>query len=268
MLNIDNLKNRGNNLSLDLQVRNIIRRQSLAFNGVWYDPSDLSTMFQDSAGTVPVTGVGQPVGLILDKSGRGNHATQTTAGFKPLLHSENGLNYLAFDGADDFLVTGNIDFSSSDKIAVAAGVRKLSDATVGIVCELSATTSLNGRFNIAAPGGAGVPSYSFNAKGTVAAIASVGNSYPAPITTIVSAANVISLDSTIVRANGEPKNSTATDCGTGNFGNYPLYIGRRGGTSLPFNGRLYGLAICGGMDDIYKLKKIERFLAQKTGVII
>jgi hypothetical protein len=36
--------------------------------GAWYDPSDFSTMFQDSAGTTPVTAVGQPVGLILDKS--------------------------------------------------------------------------------------------------------------------------------------------------------------------------------------------------------
>ena len=36
--------------------------------GAWYDPSDLTMMFQDSAGTVPVTADGQPVGLILDKS--------------------------------------------------------------------------------------------------------------------------------------------------------------------------------------------------------
>ena len=36
--------------------------------GAWYDPSDLTTMFQDSAGTMPVTADGQPVGLILDKS--------------------------------------------------------------------------------------------------------------------------------------------------------------------------------------------------------
>jgi hypothetical protein len=36
--------------------------------GVWYDPSDFSTMFQDSVGTTPVTAVEQPVGLILDKS--------------------------------------------------------------------------------------------------------------------------------------------------------------------------------------------------------
>ena len=36
--------------------------------GFAYDPNDLSTMFQDAAGTVPVTGVGQAVGLMLDKS--------------------------------------------------------------------------------------------------------------------------------------------------------------------------------------------------------
>ena len=35
--------------------------------GTWYDPSDLSTLFQDSAGTTPVTGVEQVVGLMLDK---------------------------------------------------------------------------------------------------------------------------------------------------------------------------------------------------------
>ena len=35
--------------------------------GAWYDPSDLSTMFQDRYGTTPVTATGQPVGLMLDK---------------------------------------------------------------------------------------------------------------------------------------------------------------------------------------------------------
>ncbi len=36
--------------------------------GFWLDPSDMSTMYQDSAGTIPVTAVEQPVGLMLDKS--------------------------------------------------------------------------------------------------------------------------------------------------------------------------------------------------------
>jgi hypothetical protein len=53
--------------------------------GVWYDPSDMSTLFQDAAGTTPVTAVEQPVGLMLDKSGRGNHASQATTTARPLL---------------------------------------------------------------------------------------------------------------------------------------------------------------------------------------
>ena len=35
--------------------------------GAWYDPSDLSTLFQDAEGTIPVTSHGDPVGLMLDK---------------------------------------------------------------------------------------------------------------------------------------------------------------------------------------------------------
>ena len=36
--------------------------------GAWYDPSDLSSMWQDAAGNTPVTATSDPVGLILDKS--------------------------------------------------------------------------------------------------------------------------------------------------------------------------------------------------------
>jgi len=36
--------------------------------GAWFDPSDLTTLFQDAAGTTPVTTSGQPVGLMFDKS--------------------------------------------------------------------------------------------------------------------------------------------------------------------------------------------------------
>ena len=53
--------------------------------GVWYDPNDMSTLFQDSAGTTPVTDVEQPVGLMLDKSGCGNHASQSTSAARPVL---------------------------------------------------------------------------------------------------------------------------------------------------------------------------------------
>ena len=39
--------------------------------GLWYDPSDFASMFQDAAGTIPVTTVEQPVGLIIDKRNGG-----------------------------------------------------------------------------------------------------------------------------------------------------------------------------------------------------
>lgn len=35
---------------------------------LWLDPADMRALFQDSAGTMPVLGPGQPVGLMLDKS--------------------------------------------------------------------------------------------------------------------------------------------------------------------------------------------------------
>jgi hypothetical protein len=45
--------------------------------GYWLDPGDFSTMFQDPAGTIPVTSINRSGILILDKSGRSDHFTQT-----------------------------------------------------------------------------------------------------------------------------------------------------------------------------------------------
>ena len=56
--------------------------------GAWYDPSDLSTMFQDSAGTTPVTADGQPVGLIRDKSGNNNQIIKTLSNMLRLSRQE------------------------------------------------------------------------------------------------------------------------------------------------------------------------------------
>jgi hypothetical protein len=55
--------------------------------GVWYNPSDFSTLFQDSAGATPVTAVEQNVGRINDKSGNGNHASQSSSGSRPVLRA-------------------------------------------------------------------------------------------------------------------------------------------------------------------------------------
>lgn len=70
--------------------------------GVWYDPSDKSTLFQDVAGTVPVTKDGDPVALMKDKSGNGNHAVQTVSAARPTYQTDGVLHWLSFDGVDDY----------------------------------------------------------------------------------------------------------------------------------------------------------------------
>jgi hypothetical protein len=60
-------------------------------NGALFDPSDLSTLFQDVAGTIPVTAVEQPVGKMLDKSGNGYHATQSITASRPTLSARYNL---------------------------------------------------------------------------------------------------------------------------------------------------------------------------------
>lgn len=71
--------------------------------GVWYDPSDKSTLFQDVAGTIPVTKDGDPIGLMKDKSGNDNHATQSVSTARPAYKTDGNLHWLEFDGVDDRL---------------------------------------------------------------------------------------------------------------------------------------------------------------------
>jgi hypothetical protein len=232
--------------------------------GAWYDPSDITTMFQDSAGTTPVTAVGQPVGLILDKSGRGNHAFQTTTTKRPLYQSAGGYSYLAFDGVNDAMVTNSINFTTTNKITVWAGLRKLSDAAGGIVAELSAGSPNFGRFAIIAPARTGLPEYEFASTGSSSAGAR-SNGFAAPITNVFTGLGDISGDSSILRINGTQAASSVSDQGTGNYGNYPIYIGSRAGTSIPFNGNIYSLIVRGAQSSGAQIAIAEQYSNSKTG---
>jgi hypothetical protein len=89
--------------------------------GAWYDPSDLSSMWQDSAGTTAAA-VNSPVGRIDDKSGNEHHLTQSTSGKRPYLRQSGSLYYLDFDGVDDRLLSAAFgsSFAQSNMIALGA----------------------------------------------------------------------------------------------------------------------------------------------------
>lgn len=389
--------------------------------GAWYDPSDLSSMFQDSAGTTPVTAVEQPVGRINDKSGNNNHATQATAASRPVLrarynyvlYSEDFSNavwtksnctasahnvadpiggttastitataplgyffytsalenlttqslcsvwirrrtgtggirvrtsataptdtditgsvtsswsrltwnctpgsvsqnhfvislatsgdaidlwhpdyraatesstlpnyqrisdaatydtvgfpqYLAFDGTDDSFATSAIDFSATDKIAVFAGLRKLSDAAQGVIAELTASIALNnGAFLLSAPNSAAA-NYNFSSKGTTQ-VDNIVTTYTAPITNVVSGIADIAAPSNVIRVNGTQVGSVAATQGTGNFSNAALNIGQRSGGTLRLNGRLYQMVVIGRTPTASEISDTETFCNTKTG---
>jgi len=127
------------NLGIGLGVTNYLRVPTVALDpdaaiaalfssgeeGAWYDPSDSTTVWQDAAGTIAAT-VGDPVGRIDDKSGNGNHATQSTSTARPTLQSSGGLYYLDFDGVDDYLETATITIPTSTDFSLGMGFTYLS----------------------------------------------------------------------------------------------------------------------------------------------
>ena len=378
--------------------------------GFAYDPNDLSTMFQDAAGIVPVTGVGQPVGLVLDKSKGlvlgpelvtnggfsggasslayvsatsqsinyqnnraeiavssaqnigwfvfpasglkayeiafdhvggtstnltfnlyadgpnvylhtykvyqansknkflalapagttslriivardctvgtvfidnisvrellGNHAYRTNSASRPILRKNavTGANYLEFDGTDDFLQTSSINFTSTDKVSLFVGVRKLSDSSAGMVLEFSDNINLNtGTFYITAGRDYALVGYASASRGSATLntnLAAKSFTYPSPDNAVLSATHNILGSLSTIRRNGVVGVSGAESKGAGTFGNYPLYIGRRGGTSLPFNGHIYGLIGVGKLVSNNETVAIEKELAKRTGVTL
>ena len=174
------------------------------------------------------------------------------------------IGYLAFDGVDDGMVTGTIT-PGIDKAQVFVGVRKLSDAAQKVVAEMSATiASNNGAFALTAPNSAAA-NYNFSSKGTTQTD-NVVTTYTAPITSVISGLGDIAGASNLIRVNGSQVGSTLTTQGTGNYLAYPLYIGRRGGSTLPYNGRIYSLiARFGSNLTANQITSTETWVNGKTG---
>ena len=87
----------------------------------------------------------------------------------------------------------------------------------------------------------------------------------APTTNILTGTGDISGDSAVLRINGAQAAISTGDQGTGNYLAYPLYIGRRGGTSYPFNGHIYSLIVRFGANlDSTTIEQTENWVNGKT----
>jgi hypothetical protein len=239
--------------------------------GAWYDPSDLSTMFQDSAGTTPVTAAGQPVGLILDKSGNGHHASQSTSTARPLLEDDDGVLCLKFDGVDDYLSTAAIDLTGTDKVTHVLGLQNAAIAGTMVYSDfgLGAAGSFVSLSGLVALGDIGV----FK-KGTGASGSQQTAAKPAGTTGVLSfnldlAGATPDLQNPLFNWNGEPGGvGVNTDIGAGTFGNRALHIGALAGPAYFLNGNIYSLVIAGALYDAATVDEAEAWVAGKTGVTL
>lgn len=232
--------------------------------GAWYDPSDLATVWQDSARTTPGA-VDQPVGALDDKSGNGNHLVQATAGLRPILRRSGALTYIERDGVDDVLATAaGFTLQAGWTLAAAASFASGVDtSTRGLLTLNSSTTDyfiLGFRQSItearsAMRGANGVPAVALTtATGGTA-------SYPAATAAVlVSRFQALSHD---IRVDGT---TLDTEVSTWNAQSIAGAALRFGGTAAePIAANLYAAVALKRIPSAAELASLESWLAEKVG---
>ena len=251
---------------------------SILFDGsaqsLWLDPSDLSTMFQDVAGTIPVTTPGQTVALFKDKSGNGNHFAQSSASLRPVYQVDaEGRAYLDMTNKG-FYSVANLDWGSTNKVTVFAALRKSSDAAFSVIFE-TATSAGAKAFGLYGPYDAN-GGFSFLSAGT-----KVGGGVAASISTVKTSSYLGQIDAVVVGRgdvnaavsdiqmdNGD--RSVRTDiqgAGTYSTGG-KSYLGGRVASYAFFSGRLYQFIAVGSSVDAAKSEIIRRYCAAKAKVSV
>lgn len=232
--------------------------------GGWYDPSDISTLWQDSARTIPVTAHGDPVGAIDDKSGNGNHLIQATAGFRPLYQVAGALKYLMFDGVDDRLSAASFTFA--DASGFNSQVLGISfDAATGVETAISISDAAGTpkrqdiRKNVAT-----LENLILNTAG--AASTDTGPTVSAGVACVFSA-TLGSGNLLDARKDGVSDGATAAS-GSLNTGAVPLYLGCRNNAADFVNGNIYAAIWLSREPTATELSDMEAWAAARAGVTL
>lgn len=127
--------------------------------GAWFDPSDLSTLFQDTSESTQVFADGDPVALMKDKSGNGLDVFQSTSSARPVYRTDGSVHWLDFDG-NDWLESSSVnaipDVTEGFGVAVA-----LSRDTLDVMPIAQYRTSFSGRVFSTFVGGGNTGEYGF-----------------------------------------------------------------------------------------------------------
>lgn len=105
---------------------------ALGEDGMFYDPQSINTLWQDAAGTVPVTSDGQLVARIDDRSGNGYHLIQSNPANQYVYRAVDGVKWLdsgnrqcIYDSGKK--LTGGLTFAFAVKAVSGATTQQLYD---------------------------------------------------------------------------------------------------------------------------------------------
>ena len=233
--------------------------------GAWYDPSDLSTLYQDSAATTPVASDGDPVGRMEDKSGNGNHATQATSAARPVYRTDGTLHWLEFDGVDDFLEAASVDLTAYSTVFVSLAANRKTSGSRQYALSFR-DEDVN---SFAARISTGNSEYIFQSRADSAgpALAAASNGAD-PEKRVQSGLADINEPTVSLRLNGAQVSSSADSQGTGTYGVGPLTIGDDGKGTGYIDADLFGLIVVLPQSTINSIESAEQYLAQKSGVTL
>jgi len=177
--------------------------------------------------------------------------------------------YFAYcDATDDFLDTSSIDFSSTDEMTMMVGTtyKGASGGYTTPFVEISAdTTANNGTASFGKSGSGGDGTVFYSSAGTNRAATNEGtaNALLQNSSSVFAQRSKISTPFVSLSKNGIQLGEYSLSQGSGNYGNYPVYIGSRGGSSLFFNGNIYCLAVIGKLLTAQEQAQAERYIANK-----
>jgi hypothetical protein len=228
-----------------------------ASEGGFWGQARTSDLWQDVARTTPVTAAGQTVASWRLYTASGvRYAEQSTGARQPTYQVDaNGRGYISFDGTDDCLVVAGLNMTASDELTVMAVHRRLDTSTfANVMLEFSpAGDANNGGFFIRAPWSS---PYVMWFRGSVVSQLGITDS-TAPVSRVLTILAKISTDELSARLDGVAAGSSATDMGTGTWGNWNLTIGRRNDVDLPWDGWMYGLVMRGALTSGTPLTNVE-----------
>jgi hypothetical protein len=233
--------------------------------GFWFEFSDFSKLWQDSARTIPVTAIGNPVGSVEDISGNVHYAAQATSGRRPTLQvDDQGRAYLQFDGVDDGLSVTTLNLNNDSAFTLFAAVRKDTDANVARIVEYSPGVATNPGFLLQQPT-AGTNLIQGMHRGATTSQTSTRSGIDAPATFVATVISDLAAPNVQLRVNGTPSTANTGATGGGTYGNWTMFIGSRNNTTTYFTGRIYALVGRAGTTSAEDIAGIETYLNERCG---